>query len=91
MRSNFLLGSLVVTNAARIKLRRVPLDLVARHAVNDHGVATLRELRSNQLALQTGDRIISRFPVDPTDSTQGFVVVITEDSWASTTVKLESE
>ena len=91
MRSNFLLGSLVVTNAARIKLRRVPLDLVARHAVNDHGLATLRELRANLHGMQTVDQIISRYVVDPTDPTQGLVEVVTDDSWSTTTVRLKDE
>lgn len=91
MRSNFLLGNIVVTDAARIKLKRTPLDLVARHAVNDHGVVTLRELKANQLALHTADAIVSRYAVDPTDPTQGFVEVITSESWSTTTVKLKDE
>lgn len=91
MRSNFLLGTLIVTERARLKLKRTPLDLVARHAVNDHGLATARELRANQLALQTVGQITSRYAVDPTDATQGFVEVITDDSWATTTVKLKEE
>lgn len=91
MRSNFLLGTLIVTESARLKLKRTPLDLVARHAINDHGLATVRELRANQLALQTAGQITSRYAVDPTDSTQGFVEVITDDSWSTTTVKLKDE
>lgn len=91
MRSNFLLGSLHVTDAVKTKLKRTPLDLIARHAVNDHGVATVRELRSNLHAMQTADAIISRYPVDPTDPTQGFVEVITSESWVTTTVKLKDE
>jgi hypothetical protein len=91
MRSNFLLGTIVVTDPVRSKLGRTPLDLVARHAVNDHGVVTLRELRANQRALATADKIISRYAVDPTDSSQGFIEVITNESWATTTVKLKDE
>lgn len=91
MRSNFLLGSLIVTDAVKLKLQRTPLDLVARHAINDHGLATVRELRSNLHAMQTADEIISRYMVDPTDPTQGFVEVITAPSWSSTTVKLKGE
>jgi hypothetical protein len=91
MRSNFLLGSLIVDDAVKTKLKRTPLDLVARHAVNDHGLATVRELRSNQHAMQTADAIVSRYLVDPTDPSQGFVEVITSESWATTTVKLKDE
>jgi hypothetical protein len=91
MYSNFLLGTLKVTEAARLKLKRTPLDLVARHAVNDHGLATPKELRANQRALKVVDKIISRYPVDPTDPSQGRVLVITDESWESTTVKLEDE
>jgi len=91
MHSNFLLGTLKVTEAARLKLKRTPLDLVARHAVNDHGLATLKELRANQRALKVVDKIISRYLVDPTDSSQGRVLVITDETWETTTVRLENE
>ena len=91
MHSNFLLGTLKVSEAARLKLKRTPLDLVARHAVNDHGLATVKELRANLHALKVVDKIISRYPVDPTDPRQGRVLVITDESWETTTVKLENE
>lgn len=91
MRSNFLLGEIVVTAAARRKLGREPLDLVARHAVNEHGSVSLRQLKRNLKGLTTGDEIVSRYAVDPTDPTQGFVLVVTHPSWGSTTVKLETE
>lgn len=90
MRSNFLLGNLIVDDAVKLKLKRTPLDLIARHAINDHGLATLRETRSNLLAMKTADAIISRYLADPTDPTQGFVEVITTESWATTTVKLKA-
>lgn len=91
MRSNFLLGTLIVDDDVKLKLKRMPLDLIARHAVNDHGVATVRELRSNQHALQTADAIISRYAADPTDPSAGFVEVITSESWSTTTVKLKAK
>lgn len=90
MRSNFLLGTLLVDDAVKVKLKRTPLDLLARHAVNDHGLATLRELRSNQHAMQTADAIVSRYAADPTDPSQGFVEIITTESWATTTIKLKA-
>lgn len=91
MRSNFLLGKLHVTDAARIKLRRTPLDLIARHAVNDHGLATVRELRANQRALMAVGKIISRFVVNPLAPSEGTVEVVTDDAWENTTVKLMDE
>lgn len=91
MRSNFLLGEIIVTDAARQKLKREPLDLVARHAVNEHGSVSLRQLKRNLTAMRDAGEIVSRYAVDPTDPSQGFVLVVTHPSWGSTTVKLESE
>lgn len=91
MYSNFLLGTLVVSDAVKVKLKRTPLDLVARHAINDHGQITALEAKRNQIAMKTAGAIKSRYPVDPTDPTQGRIVVETDDCWGHTTVKLESE
>lgn len=91
MYSNFLLGELSVTEAARTKLGRTPLDLVARHAINDHGNITALERKRNQIGMKRAGEIISRFPVDPTDPSKGHVIVKTDASWTSTTVKLEDE
>lgn len=91
MFSNFLLGSLSVTDAARIKLKREPLDLIARHAVNEHGLLTEQEHRRNREALTHAGQIMSRYPVDPTDRAQGYVLVITTEGWDTTVVQLETE
>lgn len=91
MYANFLLGSLKATEGVLAKLKRLPLDMVARHAVNDHGRITDRERRKNQLAMKTINTIVSRYPVDPTDPEQGFVLVITDSEWQSTLIKLENE
>lgn len=91
MYANFLLGSLVVTEAAAARLGRVPLDLFARHAVNDHGTLTKEEFTSNMKSMRSMGRIISRFPVDPTDPQAGFVLVETDESWHETMAKLEGE
>jgi len=40
MYSNFLLGTLRVSRAAKVKLKRIPYDLIARHAVNEQGNIT---------------------------------------------------
>jgi hypothetical protein len=41
MQTNFLLGTLQLTPEARMTLKRLPYDLVARHAINEHGLITL--------------------------------------------------
>ncbi len=91
MYANFLLGKLKVTDEAKLKLKRTPLDLVARHAVGDHGLVTKTELKKNQTAMKTVDTIVSRYLIDPTDPAQGRVLVVTDEFWESTTVKLENE
>lgn len=91
MYANFLLGTLAVTEAAAARLGRTPLDLFARHAVNDHGVLTSDEFKSNMKSMRSMGRIISRFPVDPTDPQAGFVLIETDDTWNETVAKLEGE
>ncbi len=91
MHSNFLLGTLKVTEAAQVKLKRVPLDLIARHAVNDYGQVPLRVQRQNDMNMKRVGVIMSCYLIDPTDPAQGRVLVITDENWESTTVKLESE
>ncbi|MBS0453939.1 MAG: hypothetical protein JSS14_21775 [Proteobacteria bacterium] len=91
MHANFLLGSLSYTEAAIKALGRVPLDLIARHAVNDHGKLYLHEVRANRESMVTCGQIISRYPIDPCDLTQGNVMVITPKGWGETVVQLENE
>lgn len=91
MHTNFLLGEITVTATALATLGRMPLDLVARHAVNEHGSITPRERRQNLLAMETGGAIISRYPINPNQPGLGRVMVITQKSWGSTAVQLESE
>ena len=91
MYANFLLGHLRVTEAAKIKLKRLPLDLIARHAINDHGNITPREAKRNELAMKRTGTILSRYRIDPADPSQGSVVVITHETWDDTVVQLEDE
>ena len=91
MYSNFLLGNLRITEGAKIKLRRIPYDLIARHAINEHGTLTNREARRNETAMKTIGEIMSRYRVDPTDASLGNVVIITHATWDETLVKLETE
>ena len=91
MYANFLLGNLAVTEAAAARLGRIPLDLFARHAVNDHGALTKEERVTNMRSMRSMGRIVSRFPVDPTDVSAGTVLIITDEAWAETIAKLECE
>jgi hypothetical protein len=91
MYSNFLLGTLRVSKGAKIKLKRIPYDLIARHAVNDHGDLTKAETDSNAVSMKTVGPIMSRYQADPTNAKAGKIVVITRASWDETLVKLESE
>ena len=91
MHSNFLLGTLAISEGAKLKLKRIPYDLIARHAVNDHGNLTRREARRNEISMQTIGEIISRYLADPTDQSQGSVMVVTSEAWSDTLVKLEEE
>ena len=91
MHSNFLLGVLQITEDAKLKLKRIPYDLIARHAVNEHGKLTMREQHRNVIGMKTIGEITSRYAVDPTDESQGNVLVITCSAWNETIVKLENE
>lgn len=89
MISHFLLGQLKIDTKVSKKLGRCPLDLIARHAVNEHGKITPDELAENFRAVKECGAIKSRYMVDPTNPAAGFVVVETDAGWAETTVTLE--
>lgn len=91
MISNFLLGNLRITEAAQMRLKRIPYDLIARHAINEHGNLTAREVDRNKQNMKTIGEIMSRYRIDPTDASLGNVVVVTHATWDETLVKLESE
>ena len=89
MYANFLLGAISARAAVVRKLGRVPLDMVARHAINDHGLITPAERAANMKSMRIGGVIISRYPVDPTDPRKGMVRVTTVDGWGRTIISLE--
>lgn len=91
MYSNFLLGTLRVSRGAKVKLKRIPYDLIARHAINEHGHLSKDEAVSNLASMKTVGAIMSRYFVDPTDLKLGTVLIITRPSWDETLVKLENE
>lgn len=91
MYSNFLLGTLRVSRGAKVKLKRTPYDLIARHAVNEHGHLSKEETVNNLASMKTVGAIMSRYFIDPTNMELGTVVIITRPSWDETLVKLENE
>lgn len=89
MLSNFLLGTLRLTEPARLVLKRQPYDLICRHAINDHGLITKKEALANEDGMKTLGAIISRYKADPTDPKSPNVVIFTRDSWDETLITLE--
>lgn len=89
MQTNFLLGTLAITEQARLALKRLPYDLIARHAINDHGLASPAELEQNALSMKVIGPIVSRFRVDPTNPRAGFVRIETDACWEETLISIE--
>lgn len=89
MQSNFLLGTLKITPDARAALKRLPYDLIARHAIGEHGQVSPSERKANAMGLQTLGRIVSRYRSDPTDPDSPWVLIVTETTWRETKVSLE--
>ena len=89
MQTNFLLGEIKLTDAARMKLKRVPLDLICRHAINEHGNISKTEARLNATGMETLGAIVSRYKADPTDPRSPDVVIYTRETWDETIVYLD--
>ncbi len=89
MQTNFLLGSIQLTDSARRALGRQPYDLLARHAINEHGKISSTELKKNVIGMKTLGPIMSRYTVDPTDPESKAVVVKTSTKWEKTIIYLE--
>jgi len=89
MQTNFLLGTLKLTESARLVLKRQPYDLIARHAINEHGAVTAPELKQNIKSMKTLGQIISRYRTNPTDPDSPNVVVVTKESWCETVISVE--
>jgi hypothetical protein len=86
MQTNFLLGELKITDPARLVLRRLPFDLICRHAINEHGQINEEERRANDDGMQTLGPIISRYKADPTDPHSVQVVIQTRATWDETLI-----
>jgi hypothetical protein len=89
MQTNFLLGALMLTNPARMALKRQPYDLICRHAINDYGLITKAERAMNERSMLTIGPILSRYRVDPTNPKSGTVIILTKDTWQETLIALE--
>ena len=91
MFSKFLLGQLHFTEEVVEVLERTPLDLVARHAVCDFGLATPRQTKANSYALREGGEIRSEYLIDPTHPERGRVTVVTKAGWGETKVAIKPQ
>jgi hypothetical protein len=91
MQTNFLLGSLQLSDQARLLLKRLPYDLVARHAINEHGTITPRERKQNALSMLIIGPIRSRYRTDPTNPKSKYVVIDTDATWSTTTISVSGE
>ncbi len=89
MQTNFLLGALKITEPARIALRRQPYDLIARHAINEHGLISAKERTENERSMRTLGPIVSRYMVDPTNPRSKTIVVETKECWDETLIYLD--
>jgi hypothetical protein len=89
MMSNFLLGELKLTEPARLKLKRIPFDLICRHAINEHGDISPDEAKQNHESMHTMGPLISRYRADPTDPKSPTVVIYTRQTWDETVVYID--
>lgn len=70
-------------------LKRQPFDLIARHAINEHGNITKHEAKENLKGMRTLGPIVSRYKADPTNPHSKTVVILTRATWDETTVSVE--
>jgi hypothetical protein len=89
MQTKFLLGALSMTPEARMVLKRLPYDLIARHAVNDYGTISDKQRETNEHSMKVIGPVVSRYRVDPTKSKTRWVRIETDATWGSTLVKIE--
>jgi hypothetical protein len=78
-----------MTAEARMILKRVPYDLVCRHAINEHGHISERQRKINALSMKTIGPIKSRYRADPTNPHSKFVVIKTDETWSTTLIDVE--
>jgi len=88
MQTRFLLGSLRITETARLALKRQPFDLLCRHAINEHGSITEKERKQNAESMMIVGPLISRYLIDPSNPRKGFVVITTNRDWSETVISV---
>ena len=84
-----LLGKVVATPGALILLSGAgenPFDYLARHATGEWGELCAFDRRQNEVALRTGERVLSSYPVG-----ERKVWIITEADRSVTTILLPEE
>jgi hypothetical protein len=89
MQTNFLMGTLKLTAAASMVLKRQPYDLICRHAINEHGNITAKEATRNANSMITLGMILSRYKSDPNDPNSPNVLIITRETWDETLITIE--
>ncbi|MDH1380585.1 hypothetical protein N5J07_14235 [Comamonas aquatica] len=91
MFAKFLLGKIKIEDSVRHVTGREPLDLIARHAVCEHGIASPRRHKQNLLALAEAGEIQSEYLVNPLDPSAGTVLVTTTAGWGETCVTMKKQ
>lgn len=92
----FELGMIVSTPGAldACSVERIT-QCLARHLTADWGCVGADDKEANNEALSTGDRLLSAYPINPAEPSQGFgkntLWIITEADRSATTVLLPDE
>lgn len=86
----FTLGQVVATPgafSALLNANQTPFEFLARHVAGDWGELDPQDVQANEVALQHGGRLLSRY-----QTTQGVVIwIITEWDRSATTLLLPVE
>ena len=95
-RRRFELGQIVATPGAMEACSNVYMQrCLARHLTGDWGCICAEDNEANEDALSTGERILSAYPIDPAEPSEGFGVntlwIITEADRSATTFLLPHE
>ena len=88
MHANFLLGTLIYEESVEAAIGRNPLDLIARHAVCDHGIVSRRQKVRNRVALDEHDEIVSEYHLNPLHPEDGSIRFTTSAGWGETVVSI---
>ena len=92
----FALGQIVATPGALEACSNALMQkCLARHLTGDWGCVTAEDKEANDAALIEGTRILSAYPIDPNQPSEGFgkntLWIITEADRSATTFLLPSE